>query len=454
MTTYRLKESRTDIIQKVINHIHDKLPEKEAKLLEVFVSHYFQSTLPEDLTSRSILDLYGAVLSHWNFLNLRKAGESKVRVYNPQFEEHGWQSTHTVIEISVDDMPFLADSLRMELDKHNLNIHFMVQMSGIQFKRHADGHVLAILPDDEGNRDEGKAEGIIFFEIDRQSDQSILQGIKEGLLNVIKDVAKATRDWRAMQSKMEHAIKLVEKNETKLQSHEGAEQIEFLKWVNDNHFTYLGYCELKLMVSDTDVEWVMVEHTGLGVLSNKPSKVIRRLTEIPPRAQDLVRSREPIFLGKTNTIATMHRPVFSDSISVKIFNEKAEVIGEHRFIGLYTSAAYNRSPDHIPWMRQKVKNILKKASISPETHDGKAILNILHSAIPRDDFLQGDEGDLYAISMGILHLQERQKIRLFVREDLFGRFVSCLVYVPRDKFNSELLKKMQLILEQEFQGVE
>jgi glutamate dehydrogenase len=451
--THRVKESRTDIILKVIKHIHDKLPEKEAKLLEVFVENYFQSASPEDLASRSVLDLYGAVLSHWNFLNLRKPGEFKVRVYNPQFEQHGWQSTHTVIEISVDDMPFLVDSLRMELDKHNLNIHFILHMGGIKFVRHADGHVLQILPSDKSNA-EIKSEAVIFFEIDRQSDEAVLQSIKEGLLNVLKDVAKATRDWRAMQSKMDHAIKLVEKNEVKLQKSEYEEQIEFLKWVNDNHFTYLGYCELKLISNETDVEWVMVEHSGLGVLSNKPPKVIRRLSEIPPRAQELARSREPIFLGKTNTIATMHRPVFSDSISVKIFNEKGEVIGEHRFIGLYTSAAYNRSPDHIPWMRQKVKNILKRANIVGDSHDGKTVLNILHSAIPRDDFLQGDENDLYEISMGIFHLQERQKIRLFVREDLFGRFISCLVYVPRDKFNSELRSRMQAILEKEFNGSE
>lgn len=452
--THRVKESRTDIIQKVIKHIHDKLPEKEAKLLEMFVENYFQSASPEDLAARSVLDLYGAVLSHWNFLNIRKPTEFKVRVYNPQFEQHGWQSTHTVIEIIVDDMPFLVDSLRMELDKHNLNIHFILHMGGIHFVRHAgDGHILQMLPADKHDNDK-KAEAVIFFEIDRQSDELVLQGIKEALLNVLKDVAKATRDWSAMQTKMEQAIKLIEKNEVKLQKHEYDEQIEFLKWVSDNHFTYLGYCELKLVASETDIEWVMVEHSGLGVLSNKAAKVMRRLSELPPKAQDLLQSREPIFLGKTNTIASIHRPVFSDSISIKIFNDKAEVIGEHRFIGLYTSVAYNRSPDHIPWMRQKVKNVLNRAGMSPDTHDGKTLLNILHSAIPRDDFLQGDEIDLYEISIGIFHLQERQKIRLFIREDLFGRFVSCLVYVPRDKFNSELRNKMQIILQKEFGGLE
>ncbi len=451
--THRVKESRADIIQKVIKHIHDKLPEKEAKLIEVFVENYFQSASPDDLAARSVLDLYGAALSHWNFLNLRKPTEFKVRVYNPQFEQHGWQSTHTVIEISVDDMPFLVDSLRMELDKHNLNIHFILHLGGIKFVRQADGHVLQMLPADKNNNDI-KSEAVIFFEIDRQSDEAVLQGIKEALLNVLKDVTKVTRDWQAMQTKMENAIKLIEKNELKLPKHQYDEQIEFLKWVSDNHFTYLGYCELKLVTSETDVEWIMIEHSGLGVLSNKSSRVIRRASEIPSRAQELALSKDPIFLGKTNTIATIHRPVFTDSISVKVFNEKGEVIGEHRFIGLYTSAAYNRSPDHIPWMRQKVKNVLKMAEIVPESHDGKTILNILHSAIPRDDFLQGDETDLFEISMGIFHLQERQKIRLFVREDLFGRFVSCLVYVPRDKFNSELRRKIQLILEKEFNGLE
>lgn len=446
---HRIKESRSDIIQKVIKQIHDKLPEKEAKLLEFFVQNYFQSASPEDLASRSVLDLYGAALSHWNFLNLRKSDEFKVRVYNPQFEQHGWQSTHTVIELCVTDMPFLVDSLRMQLDKHNLNIHFILHVGDLKIVRDADGYVQQMLPSGKNNH-EIKSEAVIFFEIDRQSNQVVLQEIKEALLTVLKDVAKATRDWRAMQAKMDEAIKLVEKNELKLKKHEYSEQVEFLKWVNDNHFTYLGYCELKLITSDLELEWVMVEHTGLGVLCNKSPNIMRKFNEIPIKAQTLLLSREPVFLGKTNTIATVHRPVFSDSISVKIFNEKREVIGEHRFIGLYTSVAYHYAPDQIPWMRQKVKNILKISGISPDSHDGKTLLNILHSVIPRDDFLQGNENDLHEVVMGILHLQERQKIRLFIMNDLFGRFVSCLVYVPRDKFNSELRRKMQLILEKAF----
>lgn len=446
----RIKESRPDIIQKVIKHIQDKLPVKEAKLLEVFVERYFQSASPEDLASRTILDLYGAVLSHWNFLNLRKPAEFKVRVYNPQFEQDGWQSPHTVVEICVDDMPFLVDSLRMRLDRYNLNVHFILYVGDLKFIRQTDGHIQQIQAGGSHYQDEEKSEAVIFFEIDKQSNEAFLEEIKESLLTILKDVARATRDWRAMQAKMDEAIRVVEKNEIKFERNEQTEQIEFLKWVNDNHFTYLGYCELKLVTAGSEIEWVMVENTGLGVLCNKSPKIMRKLNEIPARAQTLLLSTDPIFLGKTNTIATVHRPVFSDSISVKIFNQKGDVVGEHRFIGLYTSVAYHYSPDRIPWMRQKVKNILKIGRIDADSHEGKTVLNILHSVIPRDDFLQATDKELYEVVMGIFHLQERQKIRLFIMDDLFGRFVSCLVYVPRDKFNSELRRKMQLILEKEF----
>lgn len=441
----RLEDAHEEIIQGVISLVKEKLPSKEADLISEFVKQYYLSSAPEDLLERNLLDRYGALISHWNFINHRQPHEAKVRVYNPQFEQNGWQSTHTVVEVVYDHMPFLLESIRMVLTRLGLNVHLILQATRLKIERNAEGEIVNLYT---GNADDvaGSYEMPIFIEIDRQSDPDVLELIRRSIENAIEDVTLAVEDWRSMTNLMTTVIteleaKVVSTNKDDLDH----EIIAFLKWINDNHFTYLGYCHRQLVETDGHYEWCLDKKSTLGILRKEGDRYFEPFQQLPKVAQDLAVSKTMLNLGKTDRISSIHRPTYTDFIVIKIFDESGKVIGEHQFIGLYTSAAYNRSPQFIPLLRLRVKKILERADLPIESHDGKVLINILET-LPRDDFFHGTVEELYDLSMGILHLQERQRIRLFIRKDSVARVFSCLVFVPRERFNSKLREKMEKIL--------
>lgn len=447
----RLEEERDELIQKVQSHIKEKLPPSEAEVLSIFAKQYYLSASPADLLERNVVDLYGAMVAHWHFIARREPHEAKVHVYNPQYEQHGWQSTHTVIEIISDYKPFLIESIRMVLNRQGLNIYLILNSGKIHVERDAEGNILT-LQSTEPTSENGHSEISTFIEIDRQSDPKVLDDLKIALENTVADVTSMVNDWRAMSDKMKGVISELEARLSKSAKPDLDEEIiEFLKWINDNHFTYLGYCQRKLEINLNHYEWSLDADSCLGILRNQGTTYFEPFQEMTKAAQDLALSKHPLILGKTDRLSTVHRPAYTDFIVIKTFGENGEVVGQHQFIGLYTSVAYNRSPQQIPLLRLKVKKILERANTTYDSHDGKALLNILET-LPRDDFFHGKVEELYDLSTGILHLQERQRIRLFIRKDHFTRIFSCLVFVPRERFNSKLREKMQAILLHELGG--
>jgi glutamate dehydrogenase len=451
---------RLEVIERLVAYIIEKLPSDEAPLLKDFIKQYYLSVSAEDLASRNILDLYGAVLSHWHFMLQRMPGESKVRVYNPDLEEHGWQSKHTIIEISHDDMPFLVDSLSMELNRQGLNIHLIIHMGSIKIQRNALGYITAILPQDtqKGNF---VTEAPIYVEIDRQSDQKELDYIADSIQNVLADVSLVVSDWAPMQKKLQDVIATHSNSSlVKKQPEEFSEAKRFIEWIADDHFTLMGYCHhvlveeieavnnAKICLSKLDLDSAL----GIYKKSSKEHPMIP-LSEFPLSVQKVILSKKCLLLGKTSRLSTVHRPAFIDFIVIKEFDEAGNITGAHRFLGLYASVAYNSSLKQIPYLRLKLQRILSNAGFPSKGHDDRALLNILEN-VPRDDFFEASEEDLLALATGILHLQERQKIRLFIRRDTYCRFYSCLVFVPREKFNSDLREKMQTILMKGLEGVE
>lgn len=443
-----------DLIAKIIKHVYEKMPPQEAPLIEQFVRAFYANASPDDVAERNIIDLYGSMISCWHFMNAKQNGEYKVHVYNPQFEQHGWQSTHTIIEIVSNDMPFLLDSAQMWFNTHGFTIHFMLHTGGLKIGRDTAGKINEIEADPKVNHLSSETKGVcLSFEINKQSDPAVLAEIKAGLESVLSDVSLVVENWQHMQEKMQSCISNVEKYVKNPEHVKFAENLEFLEWINKNHFTYLGYHELKIVEDKGEKNWHVVPDSRLGVLRSKNTEIARYSKELPQSASDMIYSDVPIFLGKTKTRATVHRPANSDFISIKIFDKNNKVTGEHRFVGLYTAAAYNRSPSIIPLLRGKVLNIVERANMPHESHDGKALLNILEN-LPRDDLFQASEEEIYQTALGILYLQERQRTRLFVRKDVFGRFYSCLVFVPREIFNSQLREKMQNILLKSLNGYE
>jgi len=444
-------QARKDILDKLKALVNKKLPPKQVKLIDEFIDQYYINVSLDDLIERTIADLYGAMLSHWNLAYQRNPGECKIRVYNPHFEQDGWQSTHTIVEVATDDMPFLVDSMRMEINRQGFSIHFTAHLGNMRVKRDAKGQVTEILPDDAPKK-EGGVEALIYMEIDRESDQATLSELKDGLQKVLADVQVSVEDWRKMRERMEECIADLDRNPPPFEAADIAESKDFLHWLIDDHFTFLGCRDYKLSADGKMLQ--IVSGSGLGVLRDESkSKAERPIASLPPAARELAFAPQVLVISKTNTKATVHRSVYTDYIGVKLFNKKGEVCGERRFIGLYTSTAYHSHPKDIPLLRRKVDIVMESSKLPLKGHSGKALLDILAS-LPRDDLFQATPEELTDLAIGVLHIQERQRIRLFVRKDTYQRFVSCLVYVPRERFNTELRHAMEEVLMHAFSGLE
>jgi len=442
----KTSELEAELIDTICERIRDRLPDEEAPVCEAFVRQYYHWVPPEDLADRSPLDLYGAAVAHWKLASQRSPGQAKVRVYNPDFEQHGWQSPHTVIELVSDDMPFLVDSVTMELSRRGHGIDLVIHPV-IRVRRDDDGKLTQVV-ESSGDASGSLAESIMHVEVVREPDREALGKLREHIERVLDEVRNAVEDWTPMRERTQTLIEELNDSPPPIEADEVAEVKEFLAWMARDNFTFLGYREYELISKDGEVGLKAVADSGLGILRGQPKN---RMTKLRPKAVELARAPHLLVLTKANSRATVHRPAYLDYIGVKRFSPEGEVIGERRFLGLYTTAAYKASPRQIPLLRNKVDTVLKRAGFPSDSHDAKGLIEILE-AFPRDSLFQIQADELFEIAMGILGLGERQRVRLFVRRDPLDRFVACLVTIPRDRFNTENREKVGGILVEAFGG--
>lgn len=453
--SYKFEEGKDVIIEKVVNRIEQCMMDKQMQFCTEFAKQFYGTVAMEDLANWDADDLYGALVNFWSLINERAPHEIKIRIYNPDFELHGWQNTHTVIELICDDMPFIVDSMRMVINRMGLSIHFMVHMGGIKVKRDKNNQISALLPrhTKEVSTDV-IAEAPILIQIDRQTDPAILEELLRNFDRALEDNKAVFEDWRKMRAEVKEAIIELDQVAKVLDPSELQETKAFLNWIEDHHFTFLGMRDYKLIQQGKEKILQAIPDTGLGVLRDSLSKSsARSITAMTPEAQELTLSHRIMVMSKTNTLATVHRDAYTDYIGIKRFDKEGMVIGERRIIGLYTSAAYHTNPKHIPFLRHKVALIMENSHLNPRSHSGKVLLNILET-LPRDDLIQGSEEELLEIAMGIFYMQERKRIRLFIRMDVYRRFVSCFVYVPKERINTELRHAMRKILVDSFDAEE
>ncbi|HYZ28264.1 MAG TPA: NAD-glutamate dehydrogenase [Thermoleophilaceae bacterium] len=432
----------------VCARLHEHLPEADAGQAEEFVRQYYRWVAPEDLAGKSGIDLYGAALSHLNFGRERKPGESKVRVFNPQFEIDGWQSPHTALQIVTDDMPFLIDSVSMALSRRGFGIHSIIHPV-IAVRRDANGHLVEVLESSPDPVEGAIRESVIHVEIDRQTDQDDLEAVHRHVLRVLGQVRAAVEDWRPMRAQALDVARALEENPpVGIDPTDVAETKAFLEWLEAHNFTFLGYREYEIVNVDGDVRLASVPATGLGTLrGGKPSSA--GFDRLPPGVRALALEPYLLNLTKANSRATVHRPSYLDYVGIKRFDANGNVIGERRFLGLYSHTAYHASPREIPILRRKYDAVLARAAFPHNSHNEKALIEILDN-YPRDELFQISTDDLFETAMGILHLGERQRVRLFARADRFGRFVSCLIFIPRDRFNTDNRRRIERILSDAF----
>ncbi|GAA2571791.1 MULTISPECIES: NAD-glutamate dehydrogenase [Streptomyces] len=433
-------------------------PDRDSVL--AFLQRYYLHTAPEDLTDRDPVDVFGAAVSHYRLAENRPQGTANVRVHTPTVEENGWTCSHSVVEVVTDDMPFLVDSVTNELTRQGRGIHVVIHPQFV-VRRDVTGKLIEALPTPAAGGDlphDAHVESWIHVEIDRETDRGDLKQITADLLRVLSDVREAVEDWGKMR---QAAIGLAEGLSDEpvpgdLPQQQVEEARELLRWLADDHFTFLGYREYELREDDS---LAAVPGTGLGILRSDPHHasaeghpVSPSFERLPADARAKAREHKLLVLTKANSRATVHRPSYLDYIGVKRFDADGNVVGERRFLGLFSSAAYTESVRRVPVIRRKVDEVLERAGFSPHSHDGRDLLQILET-YPRDELFQTPADELQAIVTSVLYLQERRRLRLYLRQDEYGRYYSALVYLPRDRYTTGVRLRIIDILKEELGGI-
>jgi glutamate dehydrogenase len=345
-------------------------------------------------------------------------------------------------------MPFLTDSIAMELSRRGLGIHSIIHPV-ITVRRDELGHLTEILPATPESPEGAMRESVIHAEVDRQTSPDDLEALRGHVLRVLREVRAAVEDWKAMRAQaLRIAASLGSDAPPVIKPDEVAEAKAFLEWLEAHNFTFLGYRDYDVVHTDGDISLASVGGTGLGILRGQ-SQSSDGFERLPPAVRALALEPYLLNLTKANSRATVHRPSYLDYVGIKRFDEQGRVIGERRFLGLYSHTAYHASPREIPILRRRYDAVLARAAFPYDSHNEKALIQILDS-YPRDELFQIPVDELFETAMGILHLGERQRLRLFIRADKFGRFLSCLVFVPRDRFNTDNRRKIEAILRQAF----
>jgi glutamate dehydrogenase len=415
-----------------------------AGLAQKFLRAYFRGVGEEDLAQRAPAALAAAALAHLKFGSLaRRPGHALVKVFNPDIERDGFECPHTLVMSVTDDMPFLVDSLGIVCNRAGIAIHLIVHPV-LDVERDRRGRLTQVRADRERAT---HAESWQLYEIDRQNDPARIVLLEKKLSAALRDVRLAVSDWEPMQMRAAAIIDSLERSPPPLPAAEVTEARRLLEWMKERHFLFIGYRHYRLVRGSNADRIVAEPRTGLGILRGGKAAATLLRGELRARARD----RQLLILTKANSIATVHRATYLDYVGVKTFGPRGEVTGEHRFLGLWTSTAYQLSPREIPVLRKKVEQVIGHFGLDPQSHDAKAVLHVLET-YPRDELFQAPVQDLIRIARGVVNLYERRTVRLLVRRDPFQRFYSLLIYVPRDRYNTEVRQRIEQVVLDAFGG--
>jgi glutamate dehydrogenase len=441
--------TQRESLQAVLDALATQLVAPKLNEAQAFAHAMFAHTPAEELNERPAKDWAGMVQSMLKFWRERPQGASKtaalkVRVFNPNHAEHGWDCTRTVVEVINDDMPFLVDSASIAIQRCKLNTHLIIHPV-LSVQRDAGGNILNFGAD-------GKKESIMHFQTDRITDVESIEALRSTVENALNDVRACVHDFQAMRAK---AFEIAEHLPTRKSPHDPEtvkEGAEFMRWLASDHFTLLGYREYIAAVEGGREVLKAVPGSGLGILRADESKLSARPTAALA-ARDLPKGdrAELVVLSKTNARSMVHHSGYMDYVGVLSFDAEGRAISEQRFLGLFTSSALSTHPWQIPILRQKIAAVQTRSGLSPSGHSGKALLHVLET-LPRDELFQASVEELTDTAIGILNLQERNRTKLFVRRDRFGRSISCLAFIPRDRFTAEIRERVEQMLKRALHG--
>ncbi len=428
-------------IRVLLKQVEQRLQEPDPLLLE-FVKLWWSRIPEEDLLLRKTDDDAGASIDTWRTFEVRDPNETVIHISNPDHAQEGWQSRFTVVRVMTPDMPFVTDSVLMALSHDGLITH---HLSNVVFTTTRDENQK--LTSLKADSDDQQQEVMIYAEIDRIHEDAIAE-LKTRLEKTLIDVTAAVSDFDAMKEKLASITRaLQDKPPATIAREEVEESVDFLNWISERMFTFLGYRSFDY----TDGVIRQTEDSALGVIRNRRVSTPRSIAEQDPGVQRFLLAQQVLSFSQSGTRTRVHRPAYPDYFGIRKFDDQGNVVGEQGFLGLYTSRVYREDPDRIPVVRRKVSGVMARSGLNPNGFDGKVMRQVL-ATFPKDELLQTPEEDLLRTTKGITYIHERRRTRLFVRRDPYGLFVHCLVYLPREHFNTRVRIRLVELLETAFEA--
>ncbi|MBX3700610.1 MAG: NAD-glutamate dehydrogenase [Dokdonella sp.] len=399
-----------------------------------FARRFLERVAPDDIAARAPAEWAALVARVLDFIGTRAAQSPRLRLTHVG----SGNRARTLVDIVTDDMPFLVDSVGMAITAAGLGTHLVIHPV-IAVRRDGAGRLLA-LADHDG--DGTQAESVMHLEIDRVADDAAAQALEQAIGAALADVRASVADWAAMRASMLAIADDLPRRKMPVQAAGVAEAQEFLRWAVNDNFTFLGYREYEVAKVAGDEVLQAVEQSGLGILRGaERAQTPRSLRTLVAAELPQSGAMDAIILTKTNARSRVHRAGYMDYISVLRFNDAGVPVAEQRFLGLFTSSAYMARPQEVPLVRRKVEAVLARSGLRRDAHSGKALRHVLEQ-LPRDELFQSSEDELFELATGVLALRARPRVRLFVRRDKYGRFHSCLVYLPRENLTTPVRERI------------
>ena len=435
-------QEREELLGKLIDDLAPSLVPEQIASVREFVWQYYSLDTAADLLAANWQDMLGATRSFWQFIQFHDPDLPRIKIINPQFNQHGWHSTHTVVCILHRDMPFVVDSLRMKLNENGLTIHLL--RNGVLQSRRSAEHNLVFSR--QPVADEFiSPEAFVYLEIDRIEEPEELERLYEQLSAVLGDVARVVDDFGQMKTRVQRLASAAGRLPNGDFPEAEDEVQAFLEWLLDDNFTFLGYEELIVTENDGRRQLIRPSESLLGLLRPADEAEPGQLALEPFVEYDLFELTERLSFSKASVRSSVHRPAYPDFITVRRFDDQGQIVGEARIVGLYTSPVYRKTPYAIPYIRYKIAGIIQRSGLDPKSHHGKDLIQILE-IYPRDELFQTSQDELFETAMSILRIQERKQVKVFIRQDPYGPFCSALLFVPREIYSTNLRQRAEEIL--------
>ena len=432
---------KEDLVKRVWSRFQKHLGRKQAAIFKPFVEQFFDRVPAGELADISSETLAALLAGQTALMRQRRPGTLALRVFNPSVRQDGWDGGRSVAELVNDDKPFLVDSAVLALSELGVGIQQVIHPV-IRVERDGKGQLQRIHPADASK---GRAESVMQLHLDVRAGDSALEEIRQRLAEAMEDVGRAVADWETMEQTVAETVDVMPDWAPGVNAEWMEECQQFMRWLLEDHFVFLGIRDYEMVGEGAKAKVRRVPGSGLGILREEDTAPkSREMDSLAPAARRRSQKR-PLIITKTNARSTVHRAGYMDYLGVLKIDEKGRTVGERRIIGLFTSRAYTQSVMSTPMVRVRARNIMEESGLVQNSHDWKSMVHILQT-LPRDELYQASTAQLREIAEGVLNLQERKLVRLFIRKERYDRFYSCLVYLPRERFNTENREKIQGIL--------